>query len=138
MDAQPSWETIKDFYKETFGIDGWVVEVYANIDILCLCASGASNENIEKFLELPKEEIHRVLKDTFEFAGWDKDLPINPYKMFCDYRGDISSVEHFVRFTEDISVELAKHGLWNIKPEKLFYLCETMYDIERKIQDEWI
>ena len=132
------WDAIKEFYQREFGIEGWLVEMYANLDILSLCVSGACNDSIVKFLELPMAEVIKVLSDTFEFEGWAKDLPINPYKMFCGYSGEKSSVEHFVSFTLEVAVELSKHSVWDIKPEKLFYMCETMYDIERKIQDEWI
>lgn len=132
------WETVKEFYKEKFGIDGWVVEMYANMDILSLCVSGASNDSIIEFLELPANEVLKVLQDTFEFEGWKTDLPFNPYKLFTDYVGIISSVEHFACFTGDLAIELSKYGLHEIKPDKIFYMCETMYDIERKINDEWI
>jgi len=133
------WNLLKEFYKEKFGLDGWVVEMYANMDILCLCASGASNETIEKFLEIPLEEIKPVLEDTFEFPGWDEDLPINPYRMFCNYGGQISSVQHFSDFVKETELELSKYSNSIHKDvSKMFYLCETMYDIERKIQDEWI
>lgn len=137
MATKPTWEAIKEFYKETFGIDGWLVEMYANLDILILCASGASNESIEKFTELPANEIRKVINDAFEFEGWEKDLDFSPYKMFCDYNGTKSSIEHFVSFTQDVAVELSRSGVF-VNQDKVFYLCEAMHDIERKIQDEWI
>lgn len=134
-----SWESVKEFYQKEFGIDGWVVEMYANLDVLILCASGASNTTIEMFLEIPIYEVKKVIEETFDFAGWDKDLPVNPYKTFCSYNGKVSSVEHFHDFVGTICVELGKYsGFESVKTDKLFYLCETMYDIERKIQDEWI
>jgi hypothetical protein len=132
------WETVKEFYKEHFGLEGWVVEMYANMDILSLCVSGASNESITKFLEIPMPDIMKVLQDTFSFQGWTVDLSFSPYRMFTAYKGIISSVEHFISFTEEVALELSKNNIHDMKPEKLFYMCETMYDIERKINDEWI
>lgn len=136
------WEVIKEFYQDKFGIDGWVIEMYANLDILILCASGASNRTIESFLEIPLDEIKKVIQDVFGFGGWGEDLPINPYKMFCSYNGIISSVEHFKDFLAYLDSEISKfpslEEFRTVKGEQLFYLCETMYDIERKIQDEWI
>lgn len=133
------WEAVKDFYKEKFGIDGWVVEMYANMDILCLCVSGASTYNIVQFLDIPTDEVIRVLVDVFGFEGWKADLPINPLRIFNQYGGVKSSVEHFVEFTSEIAVELGKYsGMESVEPERLFYMCETYNDIERKIQDEWI
>lgn len=134
-----SWEAVKEFYQKEFGIDGWVVEVYANMDILSLCVSGASNKTIEEFLEIPQHEIVNVLRDAFEFDGWEEDLPMNPYKMFCGYAGTISSIQHFSDFVGEVGNELAKYRNFKLSNlDKIFYMCETMYDIERKIQDEWI
>ena len=133
------WEAIKEFYQREFGIEGWLVEMYANLDILSLCVSGASNDSIVKFLELPMAEVLKVLNDTFDFEGWKKDLPINPYKMYYTYDGDKCSIQHFQDFVLNVTLELGKYsGFEAVKAEKLFYMCETMYDIERKIQDEWI
>ncbi len=133
------WEVIKEFYQKEFGIEGWVVEMYANMDILILCASGASNETIEKFLELPVEDVSRVIRDAYDFEGWACDLPINPYQMFISYNGQVSSVQHFTDFVNTVDTELSKYGgIYPKTTEKMFYICETMYDIERKIKDEWI
>lgn len=134
-----SWAIIKDFYMREFGIDGWVVEMYANLDILALCVSGASNETIVNFLDLPLAEVIKVLSDAYEFEGWVKDLPFNPIQIFSNYSGTKSTVEHFVSFTSDVAVELGKYsGIEHIKPEKLFYMCELYNDIEERIRNEWI
>lgn len=133
------WEAVKEFYKARFGIDGWVVEMYANIDILALCVAGASNETITKFIELPPNEIVQIIFDTFEFEGWSIDLPINPYRMFISYTGEKGSLEHFAQFVSDLSVELGRYsGFENVKLEQVFYMCETYSDIEERIQNEWI
>lgn len=134
-----TWEVIKEFYQREFGIDGWVVEMYANLDILSLCVSGASNENISKLLELPIAEIIKVLSDTFEFEGWKKDLPINPYRVWRLYDGDKSSIGHFVSFNEEVGGVLSKYSEdYGVSCPNLFYICEVFNDIEGRIQDEWI
>lgn len=132
------WDAVKEFYQKEFGIDGWVVEMYANLDILSLCASGACNATIVKFLDVPMNEVAKVLTDTFDFEGWKADLPINPLRLFNLYTGTKSSVEHFISFTSELAMEFGKYGITDIKPDKLFYICEAYNDIERKIQDEWI
>lgn len=134
-----SWEAIKDFYKREFGIDEWVVEMYANLDILALCVSGASNDTIVNFLELPLEEVIKAIDSAFDFDGWPRDLPFNPFFIFQSYNGVESSVQHFVDFSSSVSNELSKYEeLSNIKPEKLFYMCELYSDIEERIKNEWI
>lgn len=127
------WDTVKEFYKESFGIDGWVVEMYANLDILTLCASGASNESISNFLEIPKDEVKKVLKETFEFDGWEEDLPLNPYKLYTD------GIKEYPNHVES---RLISEFRKTFQTERYIYvaywICRTLDDIERKIQDEWI
>ena len=85
------WESIKEFYKEHFGMSGWVVEMLANMDILLLCASGSSNETISNLLDIPVDEILLVIKEVFNFPGWERDLPINPYKLYAESNCSLDS-----------------------------------------------
>lgn len=138
MNKSLDWETVKEFYKENFGIDGWVVEVYANLDILTLCVSGSSNESIVKFLEIPIEDVKRVIKETFEFEGWDTDLPINPYKIFESNLGSPQD-DLAIKFKEDVESALKPYILFrNLDAIGLYRLCKTLHDLERQIKDEWI
>ena len=135
-----SWEVIKEFYLKEFGIDEWLVEMYANLDILCLCASGVSFRDISVFLEVPISEVKTVANSVFEFDGWEEEIPVNPLYVFKSYKGVQSSVEHFMEFDKEIKFHLSK---WNgkfadVKTEKLFYICETYLDIEERIRNEWI
>lgn len=133
-----SWETVKDFYKERFGIDGWVVELFANQDTLALCASGASNTTISNFTELPEDEIETIIKQTFHFGGWSNDLPLNPYGYYCiimEKDGEVKRGE----FTKEISNHLYNDGrFYKVNVNKIYYVCKTMYDIDTRIKDEWI
>jgi hypothetical protein len=135
-----SWEVVKEFYKSKFGMKDWVVEMIANLDILSLCVSGASNDSIVKFLDIELNEVIQVLYDTFEFSGWRIDLPINPYRIWGMYDGVKSSVEHFVEFHKALEMEFAKYPLLEetAQLDALFYMCETYNDIEERINDEWI
>lgn len=120
------WKTIQEFYKEHFGTDMWLIEMLANRDILLLCASGASNTTISTFLDIPVDEIQLVLKEAFEFAGWDVDLPINPYK----------EVQAYGNFDRE---DLCKYPeLKDIDQQELYNLCLTMKDIEERLDNEWI
>jgi hypothetical protein len=132
------WEVVKEFYKEKFGIDGWVVEMYANLDILSLCASGACNETIERFLEIPLNEIEQVIKDTFDFDGWESDLPVNPYKIFTDAEslGEVHYAD--IRFISEMQSALINFKNRDSLIYRAYWVCKTMCDIERKIDDEWI
>lgn len=128
MASVASWEYIKDFYQNEFGIEDWVVELYANLDVLLLCASGASNESISKFTEIPLEEVKEIIRKTFMFDGWTVDLGINPYKLYCDVNGDPTSFKGYI----------TTFFLDNKIKEFIFTICKTMKEIEEKIKDEWI
>ena len=120
------WKTIQEFYKEHFGTDMWLIEMLANRDILLLCASGASNASISNFLDIPVDEVELVIKETFEFPGWETDLPINPYKELQIY-GDFDRA-YLCNYPE----------LNGIDVQELYNLCLTMIDIEERLDNEWI
>lgn len=125
------WEKIKGFYKESFGIDGWVVELMANMDILLLCASGSSNSTITKFLEIPIEDVVLAINDTFGFTGWEVDLSANPYKTFIESLDKDKEVTKKM-FGENLHVSDSE--ILDI----MYDVCKTMYDIETKLESEWI
>lgn len=121
-----AWDGIKEFYMEHFGISNWVVEMLANLDILTLCASGASNKTISDFLNISEDEIALVIKEVFEFSGWDIDLPINPYKSYKETSDiDFSTLYSYPEFK------------W-LEPEILVRICDIMSNIEERIYDEWV
>ncbi len=129
MDNSLDWVHVKDFYKQCFGIDGWVVELYAVLDILNLCASGASNESIVKFSDLDLEDVVEILMTTFHFPGWKEDLPVNPYKLFLDTNGDF----------DEFNKAMVGITAFEFDPIiNLYQICKTMKEIEERIADEWI
>jgi len=132
MNSKLDWQSVKTFYKEHFGIDGWVVELFANMDILLLCVSGVSNKHIEEFLELPFEEIHEVVSSTFLFDGWIDDLPLNPYKIY----NDVGEKE----FIKEAQLALVSYVKFRdiLDLDDILVMCKTMKDIEGKINDEWV
>ena len=124
-----NWEYVKDFYKEHFGIDGWIVELYANLDMLQLCASGASNETIISVCDIELDDLVEILMNTFQFPGWNIDLPINPYKLYLDVGQD------YIQFSKELRVS----NVFELKAiDEVFELCRTMSEIEERITDEWI
>jgi hypothetical protein len=134
----PTWNKIKEFYKENFGIDNWVVEIFANQDILVLCASGTSNKTISNFIEVSEKEIKEVIKQTFLFDGWEQDLPINPYGYYCsliDENGEVIRK----KFMEDLDSKFQHElSLPKIDTALVYRICQTMWELENKINDEWI
>ena len=135
------WECVKDFYKTNFGIESWVVELYANLEILQLCASGASSESISVFCDLDLDDVVEILMNTFFFPGWKVDLSVNPYKIYNEVES-----EYGFEFTQMIFIgELMKTDLHRSfqYPEALDYaqmfrICRTLKEIEERIANEWI
>lgn len=123
------WEYVKEFYKQHFGIEGWVVELYANLDILTLCASGASNESIMNVCDIELDDLVEVLMNTFKFPGWKVDLPINPYKLYTSLEGDYDSFYKEIQQTNLFGF----HAI-----EDLYSICKTMKELEERIVNEWI
>lgn len=133
-----SWELIQKFYKDNFGIGGWLVELYANLDILVLCASGTSNKNISIFTEIPIEEVERVLENTLDFKGWEVDLPMNPYRTYSDIMSDFEKITKS-SFIVMMNINLNKDPLYkDIDSENVYRICKAVWEIESKIKDEWI
>lgn len=128
-----SWSIIEEFYKKHFGIDKWLVELFANEEILLLCASGASNNTISFFTDLPVDEIKEAINNTFKFEGWERDLRINPYGLYSDdmkIDGKLDQKE----FKQFIDLELK--GEYD--PNHIYHICKMMWEIECKINEQWV
>lgn len=84
---EKQWQEIRDFYKDTFGIDEELVDYLSSIDILLMCASGSSNDVISETLDIDLSCVQRIVRSIYDFGGWEDDLPINPHKIhtyLCD------------------------------------------------------
>jgi len=140
MQTSLDWNYVKEFYKQTFGIQDWVIELYANLDILQLCASGASNESIVKFSDLDLEDVVEILMNTFNFPGWGEDLPINPYKLYLELCVTVPNESSRAKVFEDLIclTFLTKESLRSLDCTKVLQLCKTMKEIEERIEHEWI
>lgn len=130
-----TWEAVKDFYQDKFGIDKWVVEVYADLDILTLCASGSTNKSIGDFLDIPVSTVNSIIKDVFEFPGWSIDLPLNPYRLFMSLSDD--GQNRVIKFMQAFEEDVVMYPDLKGKSFTAYEICETLFDLERKIQDEW-
>lgn len=124
-----SWEYVKEFYRRYFGIEDWVIELYANMDILRLFVSGASNKTIENLCQMDLDDIAEILMNTFQYPGWKTDLPVNPYKLYSDVSGNYKLFYRYMRETNVFELRFIKY---------VYVMCKTMYELEERIADEWI
>ena len=77
-----NWIQLKKFYKTQFNLNGEVLEMLADYDILLLCISGLSNLSISKFLDITVREVRKIIMKNLHFLGWEEDLKWNPYYFY--------------------------------------------------------
>ncbi len=111
-----TWEEVKRFYKERFGIEPVLVELMSDINILRLCATGASNNAITEFLSLPLEDelfhpVSDVIDKYYGFRGWANNLDYSPLRL-------LESGE----LTDELQIRV----------------CETYLALERLLDEKWI
>lgn len=125
MENQSNWEAVKEFYKEKFDLGGKLVELNANYTILLMCASGASNKSIAKFLDISEKSVGFVLNEVFPFDGWSKDLPFNPYKIYKQCKGDTERMTKMM-LGDTLTLEL------------IYKMCEVMERVDERLENEWV
>lgn len=130
------WETIKNYYKETFGIDKSLVDLLASYDIALLCASGASNKRISHFIhgfsdvDITEEEVSKELSNVLGFSGWEKDLDINPYLEYDDSMDEDEFRENLIsKYGETIPTTLVS---------RMYDACVKCFLMERKLESDWV
>jgi hypothetical protein len=123
-----SWEKIREFYKEHFNMPPRVVDAIACDEILLLCVSGVSNENVARNLEIDGEYVDCVIKDFLEFGGWEYNLDINPFfiynshSQYDDYKSECSIISPVL--TEELI-------------NKSYGLCRKYDKIRKEIQESY-
>jgi hypothetical protein len=106
-------------------------------EILLLCASGLSNESIERQLDISTKEIKVVLKKYFSFEGWNKDQPINPvfiYNKFCkkENKQDYDLQVLFINKVKSIHPSIDNDTMLT-----MFRICKLFYNLESGLIDNW-
>jgi hypothetical protein len=127
-----NWDIIKKFYKEEFGFEGWMVELFANQEVLLLCASGANNNTISSFTEIPVDEVVEIIRLSFKFDGWNPEIPINPYGYYSQEMKEKDTV-----LMSEFIEELRNQCHLELDYKLIYSVCKTMWEIEDKINNEW-
>jgi hypothetical protein len=115
-----TWDQVKDFYIQKFGISPELVDIAPVLDLLRLCASGSSNKTIAIFYGESEEGLCEIFDAYFGFMGWESSLSFSPlqlfkrmgcpsYDLFCDavvqqfgYKTDIKNMYESARITEQL------------------------------------
>lgn len=119
-----TWNQVKQFYKDKFDIEGSMVELATNFDIIKMCATGASNKTIADFLEIDEQLVTNIIDKYLGFVGWEVDLEFSPYKVYKDNN-----------FTSNTNLsEFMEKGLI----EYTFKMVSTVVELERLLDEKWI
>lgn len=129
LEPKELWEYLKEFYKEKFGIEPNLVDVMSNIDILKLCATGASNGSISKTLDIDVEDIADVLDKYFAFRGWLSDLESNPLLVYKSK--DFETLEEYKNFL------FSTYGTFD-GIEEMYNSVVVTTMLERLLDENWI
>jgi hypothetical protein len=118
-----NWKQLKKFYKTQFNLNGEILEILADYDVLLLCVSGLSNLTISKFLDITTSEVRKIIMKNLHFLGWEEDLKWNPYYFYRIFLCcDTIDKDNFSLFIKNNSSNI-KHS------KKAFDLCIS-FDIE--------
>lgn len=125
------WEQVNKFYMDKFGATPELIEIATNIDLLQMCARGASNEKIAEILELDEEVVSYIIDKYLGFMGWKTDLSFNPIKLYKE----LGSPE-IAAFVEEV---ILRHGHLMNYDLKNIYMAAFMTDnLERLLDEKWI
>lgn len=136
MESNRNWEFIKDFYQVNFNLDDKLVDLMASSDVILMSVSGASNESIAKTLDVDVSVVQEILSTVIDFDGWLTDLSINPYYIFTNDR--ISKVnDNYSSFLHDVLRSSADTNT-SSEIETMYRICSAYYEIQIRIENEWI
>lgn len=132
-DTNESWGKILELIEGTIKIPRSIIELIAVKDILTLCASGVCNHKIATVLDVDHFYVKSVLIEFIDFAGWSQDLDLNPYSIYANIRANGYGFQEFKNeifaLSPYMNDELAIHNA--------FIICQKLYSIEKKIEEEW-
>lgn len=77
-----SYDFVKNIYEYRHNIDGYIVDLLADYDILYYCVTGLSNKVISELLDIDEEDVKNTLINRFNFSGWKVTLNFSPIYIF--------------------------------------------------------
>jgi len=129
---QETWEQVRKYYKEKFGIEPELVDIMADYDIIKLCASGASNKNIAETLNLPGETtVSSTIDGRIGFIGFSADLLFSPLGLYKSL-----SEKTFDKFRDKLIMEFG--FVDNDGIQRLYDLVTYVENMERVLDEKWI
>lgn len=127
------WDYIRILLEDKLNIPSHVLDIISVKDILQLCASGSSNENIVRFNNVELDYVKSTIQDWFFFDGWEKDCDLNPYQL-------LSSLEDYDYAFEYFEKEIAILYPYYTKAavEKMYSVATIYKKLEDEMEKFWI
>jgi hypothetical protein len=124
-----TWNQVKDFYTQKFGIAPELVDIAPVLDLLRLCASGSSNKTIALFYEENEEWLADMFDAYLGFRGWQNDLKFSPL-MYYKQRGFKTEQE----FIDEVTMRFG----YNPATKEMYNACVVVEQLERLFDEKWI
>ena len=116
------WEEIKKMLK-----GGNDLDFLSSREILVLCCSGMSNNDISTFLLIEEEDIKSTISEYLEFDGFDKTININPLFFYRKLvKDDKIDSDNYIKL-------LIKFGLTNNVAATFCEICEHFCELDADI-----
>ena len=116
------WEEIKKMLK-----GGNDLDFLSSREILVLCCSGMSNNDISTFLLIEEEDVKSTISEYLEFDGFDKTININPLFFYRKLvKDDKIDSDNYIKL-------LIKFGLTNNVAVTFCEICEHFCELDADI-----
>lgn len=123
------WDYLKTLLEDKLGIPGNVLDYIAVKDILQLCASGSSNQNISRFTNVDLDYVTSTIREFLLFDGWIDDCDLNPYMTYQSCQGVYSDFEREI---------LLLYPFYTKNAIMQMYSAANLYKlIEDKMEEYW-
>lgn len=123
-----TWELVKTFYRDTFGVPAIIVEYMAVYDILVMAASGIPNNIIAFDTEVSTKDVRDTIEEYFNFGGWDVFQKVNYWFVF-NYTTCIEEFKQIIHLNPE-------NGTIGISDDVLYFMCVRLNQIKEAL-NEW-
>lgn len=123
---ESTWDVIKKIYENKFGVSGKQVDYVAVNEILKMCVSGISNAKIGYSLDQEVNYVSEVIYDHLGFNGWETDLDISPWRIYCKNAG--------VKFAFESEIQNLTNLLNSGIIDLAYRICSIYESIRKEIE----
>lgn len=119
---------LHNFYIDKLNFTEEEFELLCNISILNLCAEGLSNNSIVRRTNIVGDSVVETIKKYFYFDGWEKDLDLNPLKVY-------NSSEDLDEYVYNISMVSPLMELDIIMQS--YYICKLYIELDNRLEKKY-